>query len=90
MALPADDERGAGHAVVNLRHDEELRLELAGDLGEQNAGMLIFGDDRERPEYVAWSEVVRIDFDQPRAMVHTLRTALETRCQPAVGTGGCR
>ena len=37
---------------MTLHSGEELRLESAGDLGEGNAGMLIFADGRERPEYV--------------------------------------
>jgi hypothetical protein len=57
--------RGAEHASVTLESSEELRLEQAGDLGEGNAGMLIFVDGQERPEYVPWAEVERVDFDLP-------------------------
>ena len=46
------EERGARRASVTLHDGEELQLERAGDLGEGNAGMLIFVDGRERPEYV--------------------------------------
>jgi hypothetical protein len=37
---------------VTLRNGEELQLDRAGDLGEGNAGMLIFIDGRELPEFV--------------------------------------
>lgn len=64
VALP-----GAGeYARVTLHSGEELRLERAGDLGERNAGMLVFAAGRERPEYVPWSEVARVDLDRPKAM----------------------
>lgn len=36
-------------------------------IGERNAGMLIFVDGRERPEYVSWTDVEQIDFDRPPA-----------------------
>jgi hypothetical protein len=50
-------------ARVTLQSGEELRLERSGDLGEGNAGLLIFVDGRQRPEYVPWSEVEQVDFD---------------------------
>jgi len=59
---PAAD---AGRAQVNLRGGEALELEPEGDLGERNAGLLVFVDGRERPEYLPWSEVERIDLDAP-------------------------
>jgi len=62
------DERGAQRAGVTLHSGEELQLEHTGDLGEGNAGMLIFVDGRERPEYVLWTDVERVDFDRPPAM----------------------
>ncbi len=67
IVLPADEERGARHARVTLNNGEELLLEPAGDLGEGNAGMLIFLDGRDRPEYVPWTDVERVDFDRPPA-----------------------
>jgi hypothetical protein len=62
------EERGAQRARVTLHSGEELQLERTGDLGEGNAGMLIFVDGRERPEYVPWSDVKQVDFDRPPAM----------------------
>ena len=59
---------GAERVTVTLHGGEELQLERSGDLGERNAGMLIFVEGRDRPEYVRWSEVDRIDFDRPPAM----------------------
>ena len=51
-------------ASVTLHGGEELQLEQTGDLGEKNAGLLIFVDGREPPEYVPWAEVERIDFER--------------------------
>jgi hypothetical protein len=48
---------------VTLLGGEELRLERSGDLGEGNAGMLIFVDGRERVEHVPWSDVQRVELD---------------------------
>jgi hypothetical protein len=62
------EERGAQRARVTLHDGEELQLERTGDLGEGNAGMLIFVDGRERPEYVQWTDVEQVDFDRPPVM----------------------
>ena len=40
----------------------------SGDLGEGNAGMLIFVDGRERPDYVPWTDVEQVDFDRAPAV----------------------
>ena len=67
--VPGSRERsGDRHALVTLHSREELQLERTGDLGERNAGLLIFVDGRERPEHVLWADVKRIDFDRPHAM----------------------
>jgi hypothetical protein len=68
IRLPAGEERGARRAKVILQNGEELQLERAGDLGEGNAGLLIFEDGRQRPEYVPWSDVEQVDFARPPAM----------------------
>lgn len=61
----ADDERGAPRTRVTLADGEVLQLERAGDLGPGNAGLLIFIAGTERPEYVPWTDVERVDFDRP-------------------------
>ena len=45
-----------------LRDGRELLVARNGDLGSQNAGLLIFVEGRARPEYVPWTDVERIDF----------------------------
>ncbi len=65
---PGREEPGVQHARVILHSGEELQLEPTGDLGEGNAGMLIFVDDSERPEYVLWTDVEWVDLDRPPAM----------------------
>ncbi len=62
------EERDTQLASVILHSGEELQLERTGDLGEGNAGMLIFVDGSERPEYVLWTDVERVDFGRPPAM----------------------
>jgi hypothetical protein len=59
---------GVERARVTLHSGEVLQLERAGDLGEGNAGLLIFVDGRKQPEYVRWTEVEQIRFDRPSAM----------------------
>ncbi len=49
------------HATVTLHDGEDLQLESTGDLGEGNAGMLIFVEGGEGPEYVSWADVERVD-----------------------------
>jgi hypothetical protein len=61
-------ESGAKRARVTLHSGEVLQLEPSGDLGEGNAGMLIFTGGRDRPEYVPWADVERVEFDRPPAM----------------------
>jgi hypothetical protein len=56
-------EGGATAARVTLRGGEVLALEMSGDLGEGNAGLLVFVDGRERVEYLPWGDVARIEFD---------------------------
>jgi hypothetical protein len=68
ISLRSLEERGAHSGRVTLHSGEVLQLERTGDLGEQNAGMLIFFDGRERPEYVPWTDIEQIDFDRPPEM----------------------
>jgi hypothetical protein len=68
IVLPGREERGAQRARVTLHSGEELQLERTGDLGAGNAGLLIFVDGRQRPEYVPWIDVEQVDFDRPPAM----------------------
>jgi len=64
IALPDQEGCGDGrHAGVTLHSGETLELECAGDLGEGNAGMLIFTDGGESAEYVRWLDVERIDLE---------------------------
>lgn len=59
----AREGRGERRATVVLASGEALALEPDGDLGDRNAGLLVFADGGERAEYVPWGEVARIDFD---------------------------
>ncbi len=61
------DEGGTPHARLTLHGGEELKLERKGDLGEKNAGTLVFVDGQKRPEYVIWAEVARVDLERPEA-----------------------
>ncbi len=47
---------------VTLHNGEKLQLERSADLGKQNAGVLIFVDGGQHPEYVPWTEVARLAF----------------------------
>jgi hypothetical protein len=68
IVLPSPEERGAQRAWVTLQSGKELPLQCAGDLGKGNAGMLIFVDDGQRPEYVPWTDVEQVALDRPPAM----------------------
>ena len=68
IAALSEISAGAASVRVTLQDGEELQLERAGDLGEGNAGVLIFVDGGERPEYVPWSDVEQIAFDRPPAI----------------------
>jgi hypothetical protein len=57
--------QSAQRATVVLHDGEELQLERTGDLGEGNAGILIFVDGRERPEYVPWTDVEQVALHRP-------------------------
>ena len=52
---------------VTLASGEVLELEAAGDLGPENAGVLVFEADGPEPDapplFVAWMDVARIDFE---------------------------
>ena len=62
--VPHGGDAGAGRATVVLHDGEELQLERAGDLGDGNAGLLIFAAGGERPDHVPWNEVGQIAFDR--------------------------
>ena len=68
IALPGGGERGVRRARVTLHSGEELELELTSDLGEGNAGLLVFVDGLQSPEYVPWGDVEGVDFERPPAM----------------------
>src|SRR5262245_14843695 len=68
IMLPGREERGSQHAKVTLHNGEELQLECRGDLGEGNGGLLIFVEGSQRPEYVLWADVERLDFQRPPSM----------------------
>ena len=72
IARPDPESRDGQHIRVTLHDGEELALEPTGDLAETNAGLLIFADGAERPEYVPWGEVERIDLDRPRGVAPPL------------------
>lgn len=55
-------------ARVTLHSGERLDLQPSGDLGPNNAGLLVFTGDRPQPEYVRWSAVSQIRLQRPAAM----------------------
>jgi hypothetical protein len=61
------EEGGVPRARVTLHGGEKLKLERKGDLGERNAGMLVFVEGQERPEFVPWADVERVDLERPQA-----------------------
>jgi hypothetical protein len=65
---PGREDREARHARVTLHSGEELQLERTGDLGAGNAGLLIFVDGGQSPEYVPWTDVEQVDLERPPAM----------------------
>jgi hypothetical protein len=73
IRLAGSEQRTAGRATVTLHGGEILSLDRVGDLGERNAGMLIFVDGRERAEFVRWSDVEQMQFDLPSVMYPPLR-----------------
>ena len=56
--------RGSRGSLVTLRNGEELHLEDGRDVGENNAGVLVHQGDGERPTFIAWDDVRRIDFER--------------------------
>jgi hypothetical protein len=69
-------ERGApgdARARVTLHNGELLLLACTGDLGERNAGILIFADGSRSPEYVPWADVWKVELDRPLASYPPLR-----------------
>jgi hypothetical protein len=74
IVLPSSEERGAHRARIILQSGEELQLERAGDLGDGNAGILIFAEGRQQPDYVPWTDVKQVDLDRPAAMYPMFRT----------------
>jgi hypothetical protein len=65
VALPASGGRVSEPASVTLHSGEQLRLERSGDLADRNGGVLIFLDGGQKPEYVRWADVARVELDRP-------------------------
>lgn len=55
-------------ARVTLHNGGHLDLRPAGDLGPNNAGLLVFTSGSPQPQYLRWSSVARISLDRPAAM----------------------
>lgn len=49
--------------LVTLTSGEGLELERSGDLGDRNAGVLVFADADQEPAYVPWAEIGQITFE---------------------------
>lgn len=47
-------------ARISLHSGEVLQLQPAGDLGEGNAGLLVFATGSSSPDYIRWQDVERI------------------------------
>jgi hypothetical protein len=90
IVLPGREEHGARSARVTLRSGEELLLECTGDLGEGHPGLLIFVDGLRSPEYVPWSELERVDFEAPPAMVPPLGESPSPGAERSRGEGNGR
>jgi hypothetical protein len=58
--------RGDRSRVV-LRSGEEIVLEDTVDVSEDNAGLLVYVGGGDRPTYVNWEDVDRVDFTPPSA-----------------------
>jgi hypothetical protein len=64
VAIREGNDSGA-RASVTLISGERLSLERAGDLGDSNAGMLVFaGGGEPRAEYVPWADIAQIEFER--------------------------
>jgi hypothetical protein len=55
--------RGWDRSAVRLRDGSEIELEGGTDVGSDNAGVLVYPDSGGRPDYVAWDDVERIEFE---------------------------
>lgn len=51
-----------GSSRVILDNGNELKLEDTVDAGEDNAGVLVYTRGQEKPRYIPWKEIRRIDF----------------------------
>lgn len=63
ITLPEAD--GDRRALLSLHNGQRLELELAGDLGEGNAGLLVFGEKGQPAQYVEWQEVKQVVLRRP-------------------------
>lgn len=64
IVLPDPAAPAGAPARVTLPDGEELSLERTGDLGEDNLGLLVFPAGPDRPDFVPWTDVQRIDLDR--------------------------
>jgi len=55
--------RGHDASRVVLRSGEELELEGQADVGDGNAGILVFPNEGDEPTYLEWDQVSRVELD---------------------------
>jgi hypothetical protein len=55
-------ERGSSTRVV-YKDGQEVKLADAVDVDRDNAGVLVFEQGKEKPRYISWEDVRRIDFE---------------------------
>jgi hypothetical protein len=63
IAVASEGSTGDGPVRVTLADGASLDLERSGDLGDGNPGLLVFVEGRARPEFVAWSDVARVELE---------------------------
>ncbi len=77
IKLADSDQPGTEQTLVVLHSGERLQLERQGDLGPDNAGLLILSDDGQGPEYVPWTDLDEVNFDRPSAMYPPFSSIIE-------------
>jgi hypothetical protein len=54
--------KGEHRAMIELKTGKKITLDEAQDVNERNQGVLVFAQGKAEPDYIAWNEIMEIEF----------------------------
>lgn len=61
--IAALEPRGQSATNLRLKNGESLVLDGAADVNQENFGVLVIPDSKEKPSYIPWDQIKRLEFE---------------------------